>query len=253
VSRKAAWQWAPPLLALLLLTVVYASGSNRALFLFLNHFSTYSGDTVWAQLTVMGDTAVILALLLPWWRKRPDMVWAALLAALLATAWTHGLKPFFDIPRPPAVLLADSFHVIGPEHRTGSFPSGHSTAIFTLVGVIVLTSAVGWLRWPLLAFAILVAVSRSVVGVHWPIDLLGGMLGGWLSALGGVWLAGRWQWEKKPFVRWLCAAIPAIAAGMLLAGYKTGYAEAAILQQAVGAICLALWVQGWASQFNKNA
>ena len=253
MSRKAAWQWAPPLLALLLLTVVYASGSNRALFLFLNHFSTYSGDTVWAQLTVMGDTAVILALLLPWWRKRTDMVWAALLAALLATAWTHGLKPFFDIPRPPAVLLADSFHVIGPAHRTGSFPSGHSTAIFTLVGVIVLTSAVGWLRWPLLAFAILVAVSRSVVGVHWPIDLLGGMLGGWLSALGGVWLAVRWQWEKKPFVRWLCAAIPAIAAGMLLAGYKTGYAEAAILQQAVGAICLALWVQGWASQFNKNA
>jgi membrane-associated phospholipid phosphatase len=253
VNRKAAWQWVPPLLALLLLGVVYASGSNRALFLFLNHFSTYSGDTVWAQLTVMGDTAVILALLLPWWRKRPDMVWAALLAALLATAWIHGLKPFFDIPRPPAVLLADSFHVIGPAHRNGSFPSGHSTAIFTLIGVMVLTSAVGWLRWPLLVFAILVAVSRSVVGVHWPIDLLGGMLGGWLSALGGVWLAGRWPWEQKLVVRWLSAAIPAIAAGMLLVGYKTGYAEAAMLQQAVGAVCLVLWGMGWASQTCKRA
>lgn len=251
--KEAAWQWVPPLLALLLLAVVYASGSNRTLFLALNQLSTYSGDAVWAQLTVMGDTAVILALLLPWWRKRPDLVWAALLAALLATAWTHGLKPLFDIPRPPAVLEAGSFHVIGPAHRTGSFPSGHSTAIFTLLGVMVLTSAVSWLRWPLLVFAILVAVSRSVVGVHWPIDLLGGMLGGWLSALGGVWLARRWQWEKRPFVRWLCAAIPALAAVMLLLGYKTGYAEAELLQQGVGAVCLVLWGWGWVLRQKKSS
>lgn len=251
--RKAAWQWGPPVLALVLMLVLYVSGSNRALFLFLNHLSAYGGDSIWAQLTVMGDTAVVLALLLPWWRKRPDLVWAALLAALLATAWTHGLKPFIDAPRPPAVLEAGSFHIIGPAHRNVSFPSGHSTAIFTLVGVMVLSLGIKWLRWPLLAFAILVAVSRSVVGVHWPIDLLGGMLGGWLSALGGVWLAGRWPLEQKRVVRWLCAAIPAIAAGMLLMGYKTGYTEAALLQQGVGAVCLSLWVLGWVSQIDKRA
>jgi membrane-associated phospholipid phosphatase len=248
MNDKTMWQWGPPVLALFLLVVVHVSGSNHALFLFLNHLSASSGDSVWAQLTVMGDTAIVLALLLPWWRKRPDLVWAALLAALLATAWTHGLKPFFDAPRPPAVLDEGSFHIIGPAYRNGSFPSGHSTAIFTLIGVMVLIWAKGWLRWPLLVFAILVAVSRSVVGVHWPLDLLGGMLGGWLSALGGVWLAGRWQWEQKRVVRWLAAAIPAIAAGMLLVGYKTGYAEAALLQQAVGAVCLAIWVLGWVLQ-----
>lgn len=253
MSSKTAWQWVPPVLSLILLGVVYMSGSNRALFLFLNHLSVYSGDALWARLTVMGDTAVVLALLLPWLRKRPDLVWAALLAALLATAWTHGLKPLFDIPRPPAVLLADSFHVIGPAHRTGSFPSGHSTAIFTLVGVMILASAVnGWLRWPLLAFAVLVAVSRSVVGVHWPLDLLGGMLGGWFSALGGVWLARRWQWEKKLFVRWLSVLVPAIAAVMLLLGYKTGYADTALLQQGVGAVCVALWGLGWVLRQNKS-
>lgn len=243
--QKTTWQWGPPALALILMLVIYVSGSNRALFLFLNHLSSFSGDSIWAQLTVMGDTAVVLALLLPWWRKRPDLVWAALLAALLATAWTHGLKPFIDAPRPPAVLEAGSFHIIGPAHRNVSFPSGHSTAIFTLAGVMVLSLGIKWQRWPLLGFAILVAVSRSVVGVHWPIDLLGGMLGGWLSALGGVWLARRWPLEQKLAVRWLCAAIPAIAAGMLLVGYKTGYAEAALLQQGVGAVCLALWVLGW--------
>lgn len=237
----AIWQWGPPLCALLLMIAVYASGSNHAIFLFLNHFSAYSGDALWARITVFGDTAVILAVLLPWWRKRPDLVWAALLAAVLATIWTHGLKHLADVPRPPAVLDPASFHVIGPAHRMGSFPSGHSTAIFTLLGVMVLTSVAGWQRWPLLAFAILVAVSRSVVGVHWPLDLFGGMLGGWLSALGGVWLARRWPWERRPLVRWLSAAIPAIAAAMLLIGYKTGYDEAALLQQGVGAACLVLW------------
>lgn len=245
MNDKTWWQWGPPVLALLLFVVIYLSGSNHALFLFLNHLSAYSGDSVWAQLTVMGDTAIILALLLPWWRKRPDLIWAALLAALLATAWTHGLKPLLDMPRPPAVLDEASFHIIGPSYRNNSFPSGHSTAIFTLMGVMVLILAKGWMRWPLLAFAILVAISRSVVGVHWPLDLLGGMLGGWLSALGGVWLAERWPLGKKRVVHWLLAVIPAIAAGMLLYGYKTGYLEAALLQRLIGAACLALWVLSW--------
>lgn len=245
-----AWQWGPPLFALFMLIAVYASGSNRAIFLVLNHFSAFGGDALWACLTVLGDTAIVLAVLLPWWHKRPDLVWAALLAAVLATLWTHGLKPLADMPRPPAVLEAGSFHIIGPAHRMGSFPSGHSTAIFTLVGVLILTAVSGWQRWPLLALAVLVAVSRSVVGVHWPIDLLGGMLGGWLSALGGVWLARRWQWQRKPFVHWLSLAIPAIAAGMLLYGYKTGYTEAALLQRAVGAICLAWWGAVWFKRRN---
>ena len=117
----------------------------------------------------------------------------------------------------------------------------------------MLILAKGWMRWPLLAFAILVAISRSVVGVHWPLDLLGGMLGGWLSALGGVWLAERWPLGKKRVVHWLLAVIPAIAAGMLLYGYKTGYLEAALLQRLIGAACLALWVWGWAGWRKKPA
>lgn len=253
MNGKNLWQWGPPVLALLLFAVIYLSGSNHALFLLLNHLSAYSGDSVWAQLTVMGDTAIVLALLLPWWRKRPDLVWAALLAALLATAWTHGLKPLLDMPRPPAVLEEGSFHIIGPSYRNNSFPSGHSTAIFTLMGVMVLVLAKGWMRWPLLAFAILVAISRSVVGVHWPLDLLGGMLGGWLSALGGVWLAERWPLGKRRVAHWLLAVIPAIAAGMLLYGYKTGYLEAALLQRLIGAVCLTLWVWSWVGGRKKPA
>lgn len=253
ISAGLAWRWGPPLVAAVLLAAVYLSGINRELFLFFNHFSAYTGDALWARLTVMGDTTVVLALLLPLWRKWPELVWAALLAALLAAFWTHGLKPFADVPRPPAVLEAGSFHVIGPAHRAGSFPSGHSTAIFTLVGVVVLASSVNWLRWPLLAFATLVAVSRSVVGVHWPLDLLGGMLGGWLSAIGGVWISGRWQWGLRTAGRRFSAAIPILAACMLVIGQNTGYPEAALLQQGIGWLCLVLWVVGWFQDRKQTA
>jgi membrane-associated phospholipid phosphatase len=224
------------------LILVYLSGANTALFLWLNHLSAYTGDPFWAGITVFGDTLVVLALLLPWWRRRPDLVWAALLAAVMAAVWTHGLKYLADVPRPPAVLPPEAFHVIGPAYRTGSFPSGHSTAIFTFAGVVFLSSALTWLRWPLLAFAALVAVSRSVVGVHWPLDLLGGMLGGWLSALGGLWLASRWRWGLRAPLRWLAATVLALAAGKLLIGHDTGYPGAIWLLRSVGAACLLAWL-----------
>jgi membrane-associated phospholipid phosphatase len=240
VREAGAWAWAPPIVALVLLAAVHFSGSNTALFLFLNHLSGYTGDTFWAGATVFGDTLVVLALLLPLWHRRPDVVAAALLAALLAAAWTHGLKPLGGSPRPPAVLAQDVLHVIGPAYRMGSFPSGHTTAIFTLVGVLALTVG-NRLRWPLLAFAVLVALSRSVVGVHWPVDLLGGMLGGWLSALGGLWLARRWRWSTGRVGRTLSLGIPMLAAVGLVVGHDMGFPQVDWLVRGVGAACLLAW------------
>lgn len=250
VREVGPWAWAPPVTALVLLAAVYLTGSNAALFLLLNHLSAYTGDTFWAGTTIFGDALVVLALLLPLWHRRPDVVAAALLAALLATAWTHGLKPLVDSPRPPAVLAPAVLHVIGPAYRMGAFPSGHTTAIFTLVGVLALTVGKG-LRWPLLACAVLVAVSRSAVGVHWPLDLLGGMLGGWLSALGGLWLAAKWRWVTGRVGRMLSLAVTLLAAGGLAAGHDTGFPQVDWLVRGIGVLCLLAWVADGVTRWRR--
>lgn len=244
--QEKRWFFLPPALALLALLGIVASGSNRELFLSLNQLSAFGGDGLWAHITVLGDGAVVLALLLPWWKRRPDLIGAAVFAALLATLFAHGIKPFANVPRPPAVLPIDSFHLIGNAVRKYSFPSGHSTAIFSFVSVMALLAVPSAARWAtparllLIGLAMLVAISRSVVGVHWPIDLLGGMIGGWLSGVAGILLNRHYGWQMKTPMRVTGFVVPAIAAGLLLFGYNTGYAAPALMQQIIGGLCLAL-------------
>ena len=164
-----------PLVALVAFVLVAASGRNLPLFLLLNALGPATSDGLWANITVLGDTAVALALCLPLWRRRPDLLWALVLGGLLATAWVHGLKPWLDIARPPAVL-GDAVHIIGPIHLNRAFPSGHATTAAFVAGLIALglTSRVAFGAALLVALA--AAASRSVVGVHWLLTSRAGSL-----------------------------------------------------------------------------
>ena len=248
----ASWIWGVPAMAVLLLALIFASGSNLALFLSLNHLSSYTGDDFWADMTALGDTVTVIALLLPFWRKRPDVLWACILAALFATLWSHGLKHLAHSPRPPGVLPLESFHVIGPAHQRDSFPSGHTTAIFTLAGVMALTSLSKFQRWLWLLLAVLVALSRCAVGVHWPLDIVGGALGGWLSALAGLWLAERWHWGEIGIGRVIIVSFPLFASITLVAGYDAAYSQAAWFLRCVGIACLSLAAFQAATNFKKQ-
>ncbi|TDF96324.1 phosphatase PAP2 family protein [Paenibacillus piri] len=62
-----------------------------------------------------------------------------------------------------------------------SFPSGHTTAIFSLV--IPFVHAIPWVGALLLLLAVLVAVSRIYLGLHYPSDCLAGALIGTATAL----------------------------------------------------------------------
>ncbi|MDQ2991089.1 MAG: phosphatase PAP2 family protein [Pseudomonadota bacterium] len=217
-AGSSAWVWLPPVLSLSLLATLAAGAANRSLFVLLNQFGHPLGDELWLNLTMLGDGAVALAMVLPAIRRSPRCFWAALVAAVVAALWVHALKQVVSMPRPLAVLPADVFFQSGPAFRAGSFPSGHAAASFAIAGIwIMALPGRNVARALLLALAALVCLSRLMVGVHWPVDILWGMLGGWLGAWTGHALYTRYQWKngrrrRRPG-RWRAAAGRRGAAG----------------------------------------
>ena len=227
--------WLVPGVVLLAFIGVFFTGTNRELFLALNRLGPLTSSWLWANITVLGDTLVALALCLPLWRRRPDLVWAVLIAALLATLWSRGLKLAFEIPRPAAVIT-EGLNVIGPAYKADSFPSGHATTAFTLAGMITLGLVSR--AWAALAItlAVLVGVSRLVVGVHWPLDVLAGAFGGWLSAALGIYFGRKTNnFGTKPKVQWILGVLAVICAAWLIIGHpKNDYPQSDLFLRALG-------------------
>lgn len=238
-ARSPGWVWGPLAIWLALLGAVWASGSNQPLFVWLNHAG--QGAAVWAYLSLFGDGAVALALVAPCIRRWPQCFWAALLAALLCALYVQAIKQLIDLPRPAAVLAPGSFFQYGPAFRAVSFPSGHAAAASALAGIVVIgATARTALRLGAVALAMLVGMARIMVGVHWPLDVLGGLAGGWMAA----WMALAWQGHR----RWRTASAAGVGAGLvllviagaLLFSRHVGMASVLPLQRTLGLICL-----GW--------
>ncbi len=193
-------------------TLASMGGGHHAGFHTLNHAASYLPDALWASITRFGDERLLLALSLLLARRRPEIFWALMLAALFGTLYSRGLKPWVDALRPPALLTADSFHLIGPGHRSHSFPSGHTLSAFVFVGVLLIFFRDSGVRAALFGAAVLVGISRVAVGVHWPQDAIAGAAGGLLSAWLGTQLAMRWPAGLRADVHALLLVLPLLAA-----------------------------------------
>jgi undecaprenyl-diphosphatase len=84
--------------------------------------------------------------------------------------------------------------------KTSSFPSGHanSSMVFFLTLALALTADTRWQRTAVIGaigLSILVGVSRVMLGVHWPSDVVGGWALGMLWVLVTLRLAGRFIQE----------------------------------------------------------
>ncbi len=157
-------------------------------------------DTIMVFITSMGDGGVV------WWsvaivllffkRTRPcgiTMMAGMALSFLLGNLF---LKNLIARPRPCAV--DPTVELLIPYPKEFSFPSGHTLHSFTAATVIFLYFKKAGIAALLLAAAI--AFSRMYLFVHYPTDILGGMLLGILDAMIVYTIAQRIirKREEKP-------------------------------------------------------
>ena len=134
---------------------------------------------------------VIAAALAVWWR-RPNLFLQVAVADVAAQLISYGLRHWIDRARPSSVYPSPRPLVHAP--HDGSFPSGHATASFACATVLAFHAPRAAPVFFILAAAI--AWSRVYVGVHYPLDVLGG------AALGvAIAIALRWLSASLPRLR----------------------------------------------------
>ncbi len=129
---------------------------------------------------VVGGVEVPAALAaLVWWLRSRAAAVVFVAGGVLSLAATQVVKHLVERPRPSTPGSLDSF------------PSGHVANAATLALLLVLLLGVRWLLPLAVVWPGLMALSRTVLGVHWLSDTLAAMFLGAAVALVTVLLATR--------------------------------------------------------------
>lgn len=130
-------------------------------------------------ITHLGGATITISTLLILWFLGPLELQLPVIAAGLSLTVSHIIvmvtKKLICRPRPYLTNpKATTYGILLKDH---SFPSGHSTAIFSLFTPFILYDP--FLAPYLLVIAIMVAMTRVILGIHYPTDVvIGSLLGG---------------------------------------------------------------------------
>lgn len=138
-------------------------------------------DKIMVGVTKLGDVGIIwiiltaILLIIPKTRRTGGVMLVALVVQTVLCNVI--LKNLFARTRPYDVNT--TVQLLVPKLHDFSFPSGHTSASFTAVNALYFSKDKLWK--PALILACLIAVSRLYLYVHYPTDVLGGLLLGVLS------------------------------------------------------------------------
>ncbi|WP_092873851.1 undecaprenyl-diphosphate phosphatase [Izhakiella capsodis] len=161
---------------------------NRALFLWIN--ATPNSPhwlVVLAIFAARALIAVVPGLIIALWLWGPQnqlsaqrvLVLKTGIALVYAMAIAWCLSMLFPHPRPFAIGIG---YQMLPHIADNSYPSNHGTAIFTCALAFLFWHRL-WSGMVLMVIGMLIAWSRIYLGVHWPMDMLGGFMVGCLGCL----------------------------------------------------------------------
>jgi len=135
----------------------------------------------------LGILWILIALVLCAAYRRWGIFALTVIAVALADWSATGLKAIIDRPRPP--LRYAEPKTLVPVPHDASFPSGHAATSFA--AATMLSLAFPRFAPFLYVLAAAVAFSRVYVGVHYPLDVIGGALLGALVTVVLRFLVGR--------------------------------------------------------------
>lgn len=168
---------------------------NTSLFLLINSWAghvslldalmIFCAQYVWYLMTF--GVLVMAAHRYPKWR---DMAIVSIGSAAVARLVVGEIiKRLYYHPRPYWVL--DNVRLLLAKELESSFPSGHTIFVFALAtGVYLYNKKIG--KW-YFALAGLVGFARVFVGVHWPYDIIGGIVLGIPTALACDWAYRKYK------------------------------------------------------------
>lgn len=197
-------------LLLILMALQMAAVQGPVFFQTLNHFFSFVDPQFWINITLWGDTLVLLCLMAPLLAYRPQWVYGLIASIPLGGLLSSVLKKAFNAPRPGDVLSAADYHALSDVLTGHSFPSGHSITAFAMASVVLACleteekrAAHLWIKTTVLAIALLIGCSRIALGVHWPMDVLAGACVGWIAGRSGFVLMQAYpQFWRRTSVKW---------------------------------------------------
>lgn len=161
-------------------------GINDGLFALVNGVRAPVLDALMQTASALGHPQLYpfylaLALWASWrWPEalpRRNVVVFALGFAFVSALIVPLLKDALDLPRPLAVL-GEHARVLAGAERGHGFPSGHA-AFSTLLACALMPGTSRAAQVGLVAYAVLVGISRISLGAHFPADVAAGALIAW--------------------------------------------------------------------------